>query len=578
MYDVLIKNAQVIDGTGAEPYAADVAIEKDRFAAIAPNIDCAKSKKTIDARGKYVIPGIIDIHSHADLSISRDNNDELLAPLLKQGITTFVGGNCGMGQAPLVGPRMDAVRLYVETFTARKFDNVPWKTMGQYFDYLEKNGMAMNAAIMAPHSILRLQVMGTDRRFATPEENKEMQKILAQAMEEGAAGFSTGLQYFPGMMSDTEEVANLVKVIKPYNGTHATHLRSYTDTLPMALKEAAYIGRKAEVNVQVSHIMWVPELGLIGPLARKTMRFLGDYAAKNGALPLPLDKQLGGIIAKVYKDYGVSHKNYSMDAMPTTAGFTHALAFFPPWVVDGKVEDVIYRLKDPASRKLIYRDITTGKNRWPHREGASYNLNYLKMLGFDSFTIMSVFTEKNRKYEGKKITEMAEDRGVHPFDALCDLLVEEDGHVLVFGTLTRVDDPHMEKSVEAAVIDPNVPISTDAILLGLGKPSELFYGCYPHFFEKYVVNEKKVTWGQAVRKTSGLAADVFHMPGRGYLKQGYFADAVILDPNTIGFKGNLLNPDVSPTGIERVFVNGKEMVNNGVMAKGRYGRVVSQNR
>ena len=175
---------------------------------------------------------------------------------------------------------------------------------------------------------------------------------------------------------------------------------------------------------------------------------------------------------------------------------------------------------------------------------------------------MSVVSEKNKSLEGMNLKNLGKKRGMHPFDALCDLLIEENGHVLLFGSMTKIDDPHMMKSVEGALLDPRISVSTDTILLGFGKPSELFYGCYPKYLQKFVREDHLITWGSAIRKMSGLAADVFDLPGRGYLKPGYFADIVVLDPYTVGTEGSINNPAVRPRGIDHVFINGVEISRN----------------
>ena len=238
------------------------------------------------------------------------------------------------------------------------------------------------------------------------------------------------------------------------------------------------------------------------------------------------------------------------------------LPFSPPWVIDGTVTDIKNRLSDKGTRKEIWKAIQRGKNQWPHRADHTWNLNYFKLLGMSGFTIMSVVSEKNKPLEGMSLKDLGHKQGKHPFDALCDLLIEEDGHVLLFGSMTKIDDPHMMKSVEGALLDPRISISTDTILLGFGKPSELFYGCYPKYLQHYVREEHLISWGSAIRKMTGLAADIFDLPGRGYLKPGYFADMVILDPHTVGTEGSINNPAVKPRGIDHVFINGTEITRN----------------
>jgi len=561
-FDLIIKGGQVIDGSGRNPVQADVGIVKDRITAVEPDLPPHAADSLIYAYGKYITPGFIDSHSHADMTIYRNDHDDILSPLVEQGITTFIGGNCGMGLAPVDKTMNPATRLYLETFTARTFDDLPWHSMEGYFSHLETQGMLLNAAILAPHSILRLEAMGMERRAATSKEIGSMAASLQEAMEAGAIGLSSGLQYFPGMFSETEEIAALAKVLKPYKGTYASHLRSYTNSLPKALEEAISIAEAGGVKAQISHIMFVPEFGKAAPVVRNAMRLLSEYSTRYGALPFPFAKALDDILHNTIWEKGLTNDDISLDSMPTTAGFTHAFAFFPPWVIDGTVTDIKNRLSDKGTRKKIWKAIQRGKNQWPHRADHTWNLNYFKLLGMSGFTIMSVVSEKNKPLEGMSLKDLGHKQGKHPFDALCDLLIEEDGHVLLFGSMTKIDDPHMMKSVEGALLDPRISISTDTILLGFGKPSELFYGCYPKYLQHYVREEHLISWGSAIRKMTGLAADIFDLPGRGYLKPGYFADMVILDPHTVGTEGSINNPAVKPQGIDHVFINGTEISRN----------------
>ena len=561
-FDLIFKGGQVIDGSGREPVQADVGIAKDRIAAVEPDLPVEAADNVIYAYGKYITPGFIDSHSHADMTIYREDHDAILAPLVEQGITTFIGGNCGMGLGPLNTSMSAATQLYLETFTARTFDDLPWRSMGDYFTHLETQGMLLNAAILAPHSILRLETMGMERRPAESREIGAMSAMLQEAMEAGAIGLSSGLQYFPGMFSETEEIASLAKVLKPFKGTYASHLRSYTNSLPNALEEAITIAETGGIKAQISHIMFVPEFGKASPVVKGVMRMLSEYSTRYGALPLPFAKALDDVLETTIWNKGLTNDDISLDSMPTTAGFTHAFAFFPPWVIDGNVSDIMHRLQDKGTRKEIWKAIQRGKNQWPHRADHTWNLNYFKLLGVEGFSVMSVVSEKNKSLEGMNLKDLGRTRGMHPFDALCDLLIEENGHVLLFGSMTKIDDPHMMKSVEGALLDPRISISTDTILLGFGKPSELFYGCYPKYLQKFVREDHLITWGSAIRKMSGLAADIFDLPGRGYLKPGYFADIVVLDPYTVGTEGSINNPAVRPSGIDHVFVNGVEISRN----------------
>jgi N-acyl-D-amino-acid deacylase len=249
-----------------------------------------------------------------------------------------------------------------------------------------------------------------------------------------------------------------------------------------------------------------------------------------------------------------------MDVMPSTTSFTHCFAYLPPWALIGSKEEIGERIADPEQRKMMLDDIENGRMVWPHTGRNSWSLNLFKLLGWDGTRIMSVVTEGNRKYEGKTVVEVARDRGKHPFDALCDLLIEEEGRVLVFSSLGEPEDNFTEQSIFTAVSHPSVCISTDTILMGIGMPSHLFYGAYPKFFSRYVREKNMLSLETAVRKCTGLPAEHFGLKQRGLIQDGYFADVLVFDPDTIAPNCNFLSPKGKPSGVEHVFINGRHVI------------------
>ncbi len=562
MPDVIIKNGTVIDGTGAPRVKADVGIKGDRIEFVGRVPAGADGCKVIDATGKYVCPGIIDPHSHADLTIFREEHPRLLEPLVRQGITTFVGGNCGMSMAPIGDKYKKPTSDYLEIFTAMDVEKeIDWRTTSGFFDVIEKNGLIMNAAMLAPHGLIRIHEMGLEQRYATDGEIDSMKNVLDECMEAGCIGMSTGLQYFPGSQSDTRELIELGKIIKKHDGIYTSHLRSYSNTLGLAIDEIIDICRTNEINGQVSHIFSIPDFGRFGRPVRAVIRAmakLADYWVPS--LPLDIDtrKQLDKLDA--LRENGT---NVGMDIMPTTTGFTHLLAFFPPWVLTGDKKAILKRIADPEMRKKIYHDIVNGHLIWPHVEGNTWSLNLFKLMGWECVRIMSVVSEKNKKYEGAHLPAIAKERGRHPFDAACDLLVEEDGKVLIFESIARPEDNFTETSTFAGIKHPEVSISTDTILMGFGKPSYLFYGTYPKFIRRYVLDKKLLTLETAIRKLSGLQAELFRIRDRGNIKKGWFADVLVFDPETIAPNCTFTEPVGTPSGIDHVFINGRHILDEG---------------
>jgi len=394
-----------------------------------------------------------------------------------------------------------------------------------------------------------------------------MKRYVAQSMEAGALGLSSGLQYFPGLEADTRELIELAKVSHDFGGVFTCHLRSYSNTLDQAIDELVEICRKAEVRAQISHLFWVPH---INPILDEGVRRLVRTAArleKVLPVPLPMDTAVKQKLARLDKliKGGLP---LGIDAMPTSAGFTHLLAFLPPWALLGSKQAVLDRLKDPFMRRKIRKSIETGESRWPHREQDTWSMNFFKVMGWGCAFIMSVVSEKNQRYVGRTLKDIGAELGKHPFDVACDLLLEEDGRVLVFETVTWPNDDFVERSLWGSLTDPNVSIVTDTMLLGFGIPSHLFYDCYPKYLGKYVRDLKLISLQEAIRKCTSLPAKQLQLAGRGEIRQGYAADLVVFDPDTIRTNSTFERPDREPEGISHVIINGKPVYTPGGFAQG----------
>lgn len=558
-FDIIFEYPLVVDGTGKLPFRADVGIKNGKIKAVG-QLDDAKSAKRINAIGKVLCPGFIDVHSHTDLSIHLPEHPEILEPLIRQGITTFVGGNCGMALAPLNGVYKKPIDDLIEGFTGRdQSDVIDWETFGGFMDTIEKRGVALNMAMLAPHGIMRINQMGLAKRLAEPDEVKGMSDLLRECMEAGALGMSTGLQYFPGSQSDTRELIELARVVKEYDGVYTSHLRSYSNTLGRALDEIKEVVRAADVHGQVSHLFWIPHVNdIIDPIVRKAAK-LGSKIYEYIKLPIPLDSAVADMLGKIGKEIDDGLR-LGLDGMPTSAGFTHLLAFFPPWVLQDDLENVLTRLADPAQRKRIREDIEKGESTWPHRDDRTWSMNFFKLMGWDGAFVMAVVSEKNKKLEGLNFLQIGKMKNKHPFDAACDLLLEEKGRVLVFETVTHPGDDFVERSLFATMKDPNVSIVTDTILLGYGRPSHLFYDCFPKFISRYIRDFKSVSLQEGIRKCTSLPAAQLGIKKRGTIEEGYWADLVLFDLDKIETHSTFDKPEVFPSGVEYVTINGKAVL------------------
>jgi N-acyl-D-amino-acid deacylase len=565
MYDLLFQRADIVDGSGKLPFVGDLAVQGDKIVALG-DLTGATAKRVIDARGLALTPGFIDIHSHADVAIFRDNAAALVEPLMQQGITTFIGGNCGMGVAPMPAtPYRELIDDYQEAFTASNLRPlIHWTSLGEFMAGLDGQGVPMNVGLLAPHGILRIAAMGGAGRHAKRDEVAQMARWLEEALDEGAFGLSTGLQYVPGARSDIGELIDLARVVARRGGVFTSHLRSYTATLDKAVDEVVTILHETGAPVQISHLFWCPDYG---PTINKMFRGVvnvGSAVYKRVKFHLPFDTAAGHVLAKI-DGLRRNGDRISVDGMPTAAGFTHLLAFFPPYVFSaGSRAKIVDMLRDKATRRRIRRDIEQGDTfAWPHDGENTWSMNFMKIMGWGGVSIMSVPSEKNRHLEGLTLPELGKLWKMHPFEAACELLIQEDGRVLVFETLTYPGDDFVETSVLATIRDPNVSIVTDTIPMGFGRPSHLTYDCYPKFFQRYVREMKAVTLEDGVRKCTGLPAESLGVRRRGFLRRDYFADLVLFDPQTIKSNSTTREPRQFPDGIKVVAINGKIAVEDG---------------
>ncbi len=573
--DLVITGAQVFDGSGRAPFRNDVGIAGDRIVAIG-DLSAADAVRRIDAGGLGLWPGFIDCHSHADMTLVNPAHPALLEPLVRQGITTFVGGNCGVSMAPVTETgRADLFAFWDFFLGAPQDDIVRWNSFAEMLDTIDAQGLLLNAAVLAPHGILRINVTGDRNDTARPDEIDRLKGMLADCLEAGAIGMSTGLQYFPGLATETGELTELARVVHRYDGVFTSHLRSYnSDTIGRALDEVFSISRDAEVPVQISHLFCVPRTHPLLDRATNMALNAGAWLYKKHPFELPMDLVLKPHLDAIHRQIATGLP-IGVDAMPTAAGFTHLIAFFPPWALAGGVSEVLARLRDPATRAEIRRSIENGDARWPHRGRDSWSMNLFKIMGWNSVHLMSVKTERNQHLLGRNLQEIGDSTGRHPFDAACDLLIEERGRVLVFETPTFPGDDFVEQSLKGAMQDPNISIATDTILLGFGLPSHLFYDCYPKFLGRYARDRGLLTMAEAIRRCTSLPAEQLRLRDRGRIRVGGFADLVLFEPGRIASRSTPNKPAAFPVGVHSVFVNGRPVVDpEGFHPEPRPGRLI----
>jgi N-acyl-D-amino-acid deacylase len=528
-YDLLIRNGHIVDGTGSPWYAGDIAIRDGKIAAIGAVLG-AKAGKTIDARGMVVAPGFIDMLGQSDLTI-------LVRPDLPskifQGITTEFTGE-GSSVAPLNARIIAADRLVYDHLKITP----DWQTLGQYFARLERQGIGINVGDYVGATQVRRMVIGDDNRPPRPEELERMRRLVREAMQDGAMGLSTSLQYPPAPYAKTDELIALAGEASRYGGSYATHMRSESDEILPALDEAIRIGREAKLPVEIWHI---------------------KVAGKRNFGRMP------EVIGKIdsARKAGV---DIAADTYAYTAWFNSLSAMVPPWAHDGGTEKLIERLKDPAARKRIRRDMET--------QGSWENNAWQEISNPDAILIGAVQNPELLPLQGKTLGAIAREKKADPLDALLDLLIADRAFtsVAVFG----MD----ERDVALALLQPWVSVNNDSEgtapdgILGQEHPHPRAYGTFPRILRQYVREEKRLSLEEAIRKFSSLPAQRMHLADRGVLKAGMWADIVVFNPDSVRDLATFEKPNQLSGGMRWVLVNGVPVIADGKATGALPGKVL----
>jgi len=491
--DILIKNGKVIDGCGNPWYRADLGIKNGEIAKIG-KISETKANKIIDAKGLVIAPGFIDIHSHDDVIFFKD---PLNKPKLQQGVTTVAIGNCGISVAPVNEKTLPFLKECSRVL-GTKIDFTKWKSFAEFLNGLNHIQLGMNIISLVGHGTLRIAVMGMKNKQPNMKELLQMKKLLAQSMEEGSFGMSSGLIYPPGVYSKTEELVELCKVVSSYGGIYSTHIRGEGDTISEAIEEALEIGVKANVPVEISHCK-VPGKSNWG----NSVKILNCI--------------------KKARENGI---DVTIDAYPYIAGSTGLTALFPPWALVGGEKKFIKKVKSEKIRAEIKKDMEKNTN-W---------FNFLKLSeGWQDVIIAS--TSRHHEYEGKSLKKIAQELNKDPFEILFNLAIEEGSKCSVLVFMMH------EKDVERIVCDSTAAVITDAIHdNGGGKLHPRGFGTFPRILGSYVREKGLISLEDAIKKMTSLPAQRFNLKAKGLLKEGFDADITIFNSETIIDKATYQNP------------------------------------
>ncbi|MBZ5611799.1 MAG: D-aminoacylase [Acidobacteriia bacterium] len=528
-YDLVIRNGHIVDGTGSPWYSGDIAIQGGRIAAIG-RIAPSAGRRNIDARGLTVAPGFIDMLGQSELTMLVNPH---LPSKIFQGITTEITGE-GNSAAPLNDAIVRADRAGYEHFHI----HADWTTFRQYFARLEKQGMGINLASYVGATSVRRVVIGDANRAPTASELERMKQLVRDAMRDGAMGLSTSLQYAPAPYASTEELIALASESAKLGGIYATHMRAEGDAISAALDEVIRIAREANTPAEIWHL---------------------KAAGKNNWGRMP------EIVARIEKARAAG-LDITADTYAYPAWFNSFSAFIPPWAHDGGDAKLIERLKDPAMRARIRKDMQTPSTEWDNE--------WLEVPGPEGILVSVVQNPKLVPLQGKTIAEIAKLWNKDPFDTIFDLLIEDSAFtsVAVFGM--------SEPDVALALQQPWVSICNDSQgtapdgLLGREHPHPRSYGTFPRILRKYVREEGKLRLEEAIRKFSALPAQRLRLTDRGVLKKGMWADVVVFDPATIHDRATFENPNQLSDGMEFVLVNGVPVIENGKQTNALPGKVL----
>ena len=524
MLDLLIANGMVVDGTGNPGFYAAIGVKGNRVSVLRGDVSAVAAQKTIDATGRVVSPGFIDVHAHSALMIMADPDH---MPKVTQGITTELFGIDGNSYAPFAD--LDDLKRMIQINSGLEGSpELPgyWSTIPEYLQMYDRK-VSVNVAYIVGNSPLRVGAMGWENRKPTKSQMDRQKGLLRESMEDGAFGMSTGLDYPPGSYADTDELVELSKVVAELGGIYHTHVRfplgdGYLDPN----REAIDIGRRSGCPVHITHLL---------PAGHGTFK---------GARPI-LD-----LIESAREKEGL---DVTFDCFPYPHGGTRLIYFLPEWVADGGPEKIMEALRNPETRALMKKEITPSFTK--------------SRGGWDSVMVTYFKKPHNQRFEGKTLTQVAEMMGTDPVEALFDLVLDEDLQVSFHADVIDAE------TLPLFVQHPLQMVGSDALLLG-DFPPAMAYGTFPVIIAKYVREEGRISLPEAIRKMTSYPAQRLDIPDRGILRNGFKADIVVFDYENISAPATRYDPKQYTQGVDYVIVNGEVVVDHGKHTGAHPGRAL----
>ena len=520
MADMIIRGGRVIDGTGKPGFDADVVINKSRIKYVG-DASGIEGMRAWNATGKVVCPGFIDIHSHSDFSLYVDG---FAQSGVRQGLTTVVTGNCGHGPAP--APQKGLAKNVTTGFNEEWGIEFAWNTFEEYLDCLFSRGQSINVAPLVAHGTVRLAAMGFNEREPTREEMDHMESLVAEAMSSGAVGFSTGLEYSPGLHADEDELVALSRVAARHGGIYASHIRDRGDHFELAVKEALNIARKAGIPAQLSHLAPRP------------------YAA-----PGSFDR----VLAMISDAREVEGLKIGIDTFPDIWGPAHLLHLLPPSISEGPKDEVVERLRDPRTADEC-------------REYVDHPTNFLLRLGgFDKLYLSG--SNAHPELIGRSLEQISTEFGMDHTQTILRLAAAEGKD---FSTALIRHIYATQEDLDRLLLEPNCSVGSDGVvvsikgLLGTLVMNRSSYGYAPRFIREYALDRHMFSPEEAIRKLTSLPAESAQLRDRGRIEPGMAADVVVMALDHLKDNSTDDAPQAYPSGIDMVMVNGQVVFEDGV--------------
>ncbi len=525
MYDILIKNSTIINGTKNNKYKADIVVSDGKIKKIG-KLGAPKANIVIEADNLYTAPGFIDINNHSDAYLTLFTIPNLES-LLKQGITTIIGGNCGSSLAPLVSA--DILKT-IQKWADIQEINLNWLTFKEFLEELDKKGLGTNFGSLVGHSTIRRGVLKDEFRNLKPKELKTVKELLKSALKEGAFGLSTGLVYSHAKIAPPKEIIELVKSVKDFDGIYTTHIRGEAEELLPAIEETIEVAKKTRVSTEISHL-----------------KAMGKKFWPNMSKAISL-------IEEAHK----SKININFDIYPYTITGSVLYILLPDWVAEGGKFMLLKRLQDPVIKNKVIKEMQEKKD-----------------YEYDKITI--AMSPIDKTFIGRKISEIAKSQNISVEEAIINMLTISDGRVITF--LDTIDPENIEKGIKHHLSF----IASDGAGYNLQyyqRKKELVhprcFGAFTRFLGRYVREKELLGWEEAIYKITGGPAEKLGLKDRGFLKENFWADLVIFDPKKIIDKATFENPYQYSGGIEYVFVNGKMAIEKGIYTGEKAGRALKK--